>query len=169
MITDLKEFKPTKEMINAAERVCKAMAYKDTIKPIVRKYQKAVLEKYQFHIDKIWIENYNKADRIVLEPEDDYLLNDNDFKIVLKEWNKERKKVGLHIDNEEYCPLLIAEDLLNKAEKLLLDEMEYITGMKAEDFTYNNEIYNKAVDLTLKLLVPFIDKEKLKKEFLKKD
>lgn len=157
-----KQFNPTKEMINAAEFVYIAMAWVRTVRPIVRRYQKAILEKYQFKIAARWQGSSHKADEIILAPEQSYLLEDVDFKVYLDECNQARIKAGLHVDDPEFCPLLVAEEKLIKAEDTLIDVMEPLTGISWDDLMCSEEaIENRKrfVDLTLRLLAPFVKKK----------
>jgi len=145
-----KQFKPTKAMIEAAQMVFTTMAMVQTVKPIVRGYQKKVLAEHQF------IGGHDETDlHVILDPKESWLLNDNDFKVYLDETNEEREKVGLKVDNPEHCPLLVAEHMQIQAEHLLIDSMEPVTKLKAEDI-YNLDHYKRMVDITLRLLVPFV-------------
>lgn len=80
-----KNIKISDELIQAGEAVFSAMAYLDTVKPIVTEYQKAILERHQFtnrkegEIRKTKISN-NKEE-IILNPNRTYLMSDEDFEI----------------------------------------------------------------------------------------
>ena len=141
------KFKPTKTMIEAAKTVFGCMALVNTIKPIVGGYQKKILQKHQFR---------NSEGVIITEPNKSWTMSDEDFKIYLAECNKERIKAGLHVENEEFCPLLVVENLLIKAKWALIDAAEPITKIKSEEI-YNMEDREKLVELTLKLLASFVD------------
>ncbi len=146
-------FKPTDEMIQAAKTVFMAMATVETIKPIVREYEKEILKKYQFHIAQSWTEK-GIPDEVILDPEKTYLLEDTDFQIYLKDAFQERDKAGLKVDNPEFCPLLVAEHLQCDAEYILIETMEPVTHLQPSNIYGNNR--KKLIDLTLKLLAPFV-------------
>ncbi len=153
-------FTPSQDMISAATAVFTAMAYVQTIEPIVRGYQKKILDKYKFKIDKRWTENKRRNPGIITDPKRAYLMSDDDFKFYLEELNEERKKAGLRVENPEFCPLLVAEDILNKAEFLLCQAMEPITKITHDQIMRSGlDKYKKYIDLSLKLLAPFVKNE----------
>lgn len=159
-IKNAKDFTPTYDMIQAVKAVFVCMAAVETIKPIVRGYQEKILAYMQAGPAEKWCQRENgmKPDDIILAPEQAYLLDDDDWTWYLAECNKERKKAKLHVENEEFCPLLVAENNLRKARKLLIDAMEPLTGIKFDDlFTDFPNNYNKYIDLSLRLLVSFLD------------
>jgi hypothetical protein len=153
----MNKFTPTPEMIEAAKNVFMMMAYVDTIKPIVRGYQTRILQAHQFHIAKEWTDK-GHPDEIILEPDHTYLMEDSDFQVYLQETFQERDKAGLKIDNPDFCPLLVAESLLSTAENTLIDSMEPVTHLEAYRIYGDNR--KKFIDLTLRLLAPFVGSAK---------
>lgn len=157
----MEKFKPTQEMIEAAKAVFMTMAYVETIKPIVKRYEKAILEKHQFHIAKVWTADKpgrKMPDQIILNPDQTYLLEDSDFQLYYKETLKARDEAGLKVDNPEHCPLLVAEDLQCQAENALIVAMEPVTHLEPGRLYGDNR--KKFLDLTLKLLAPFVGNAK---------
>jgi len=51
---EIKNFKPSKGLLEAAESVFLAMAYVGTIQPIVRLYQNEILNRHKFRTAKKW-------------------------------------------------------------------------------------------------------------------
>jgi len=151
----MEKFNPTSEMIQSAKSVFMTMAMVETIKPIVKGYVREILAKHQFHIAQEWIDKGDE-DRIILDPNQSYLLGDNDFAVYLAETNEAREKAGLKVDNPEFCPLLVAEDLQSRAENVLIDTMESITNFNQKEIALYGENRKKFLDLTLRLLAPFI-------------
>ena len=151
------DFKPTTAMKTAARAAFLSMAYTDTIRPIVEGYQKEILDFYQWAIAPEWADRRGNKETIILDPDRTYLLTEDDFALYMKECAVAMDKAGLTVDNPEHCPLLIAQDLQRTAENVLIETMEPITGLKAKDI-YKLEHRAKLLDLTLKLLVPFVDK-----------
>ena len=146
-------FKPSVEMIKTAQEVFLNMASIETIKPEVKKIQNRVLNKHQFKV----FDKYDKKEIVILNDSNSYLLNDKDFKVYLKECRAEEIKIKL-IDenfNKEFCPLLVAEHNLIKAQNKLIDLMGKPFKIKAEDI-YKTEHRKKFIDLSLKYLVQFI-------------
>ncbi len=95
----------------------------------------------------------------MVNPEDSWLLNETDFQVYLYECNEQRKAAGLHVDDIQYCPLLVAENLLRQAQRLLADTMEPVTNITADQVLCSKnalENYKKYIDLNLRLLAPFV-------------
>jgi len=153
----MEKFNPTKEMIEAAKSVFMAMAWVDTIRPVVESYEKAILARHQFHIAKEWIDK-GMTDRVILESKSTYLMEDADFKIFNAETFEERDKAGLKVDKPEFCPLLTAECLQVDAEYKLIEAMKPVTRLETSSLWGENR--KKFLDLTLKLLAPFVGNAK---------
>lgn len=152
-----KPFTPSKDMIAAAENVFVAMAYVETIRPIVVGYQTAILAKHQFPVAARF-KGVGDAPDIILNPEQSYLMDlDTDLPVFIAACRKEQKKAGLKTDTPEQCPLLVAESLLRDAKNLLIETMAPVTGLTVARLTYPH--YGEYVELTLRLLAPFVKKE----------
>jgi len=152
---EMKTFKPSVEMIQIAQEVFLNMANVEVIKPIVERIQSQILQKHKFKIAKKY--KNQERDEIVLSNERTYLLNEKDFKVYLDECRKEEIKIKL-IDesfNKDFCPLLVAEDNLRKAEHKLINIMGKPFNIKAENL-YKTEHRRKFIDLNLKYLSQFI-------------
>lgn len=151
------DIKITQEMKQAAKNVFMAMAFTQTIKPIVRGYQQKIIDELKPEIS----EQFKKHERhTTITPENTYLMNDADFKVYLRRCNEERIKAKLHVDNEEFCPLLVAEDLQRQAERAFIDIMEPITHLTADRVLLSKDgldNYAKLIDLSLRLLAPYVD------------
>lgn len=138
----------TADQLKAAKTVFDAITYVETIRPVVNRYQKEILKRYKWCIDQQWTEYY-PAHKIILDPKETYLLSDKDAKIYFDECNIEAKKHGFNV-KLNYCPLLIAEDMLRKAKRALIDIWEPATGISNHDVLLikNREKY---VDILLKM------------------
>lgn len=153
------KFTPTPDMIAAARAVFMAQAWLETVKPVVRSYQVRILQILQAPLDAHWLES-GMEPRIILDPKDTYLMPDAAFKVYQEESNKARLEAGLEVSDPEFCPLLVAEDQLSKAQAVLVEAMEPITHLShSQIFQSPNalENYDKLVNLTLRLLAPFVE------------
>jgi hypothetical protein len=66
-------------------------------------------------------------------------------------------EAGLHVDNADQCPLLVAEHTVIKARRALVDAMVPTTGLTADKLLNSGmENFNKYVDITLELLAQFV-------------
>jgi len=150
----------TQDMITAAENVFVAMAFAETIRPIVRKYQTRILKRHQYHISPEFT-RYGEPDKIILNPEDSWLLADADFQVYHAECKKARDAAKLKVENDDFCPLLVAESLQRDAEHALVAAMEPLTGLSADQLLCSAlDNYKKYLDLTLKLLAPFVKQKR---------
>ena len=152
----MKDFKPTEAMRTAAKVVFLAMAYTETIRPIVEGYQKEILDFYQWEIAPEWADRRGSKETIILDPDRTYLLTEDDFTLYMKECAVAMDKASLTVDNPEHCPLLVAEDIQRLAARVLINTMEPITNLKAEDI-HRPEQQKELVNLSLRLLAPFVD------------
>jgi hypothetical protein len=148
----------TQDMIKAAETLFLAMAYTQTIRPIVEGYQKRIIAEIKPEV----CEKFSEFATITItEAKDTYLMNDNDFQVYLKRCAEEAHKAGFKIPNDDYCPLLIAESLERDAEHALIKAMLPITHI-TKDMVLCSENglanYKKLIDLSLQLLAPFVKK-----------
>jgi len=156
-----KDFRPTAEMIRAAENCFASMAYTETIRPIVEGYQKKILEDMQAPLAKEWQERKLAQDEpIILDIRHTYLMEADDFQTYLTRCREEQARAGLHTDSPDYCPLLVAENLQMEAEHAVIDAMTPVTKLTRDMiFQSSNALENlkKLIDLTLRLLAPFCD------------
>ncbi len=140
-------FKPSVEMIKTAQEVFLNMANIEIIKPEVEKIQKEVLKENGFECSVF----------------NTYTLNDKSFKVYLKECRKKFIEIKL-IDenfNKDFCPLLVAEDNLRKAEHKLINVVckelkDKLNGLTAEQINRSLNHRKKFIELNLKYLSQFI-------------
>jgi hypothetical protein len=157
----MKTFIPSPEMIRAAENCFAAMAFTETIRPIVEGYQREILEyeKYPYN-PKMMLRREKAPADYISNLKHTYMLTDEDAKHYYKRCNEERIKAKLHVDSEEYCPLLVAEHLQRDAEHALIDVMFPITHISREMIWNGSnalEHLKKLLDLTLRLMAGFVD------------
>lgn len=171
MITreETKNWKPTAEMVRAAENCFAAMAFTETIRPIVGGYQRRILAEMQAPLAEEWKRRNIAGDEpIILDPAHTYLMESNDFQAYLARCREEQAKAGLYTDSPEYCPLLVAENLQMDAEHAMIDVMVPVTGITREKIfgsAHSLKNLKKLIDLSLRLMVQFCDTKKTMKRF----
>ncbi len=145
----MKTFKPTRAMIESAKTLLMAMAYVQTIAPTVKAYRKKALDE---------IKGTNRYDgTVVSDIELDYQLTDEDFQRYLALTKKYRDDEGFKVEDDDFCPLLVAEHMVTKAQWAIIESMEEVTGIKQDKLLCSGmENYKKYIDLTLRLLTPFV-------------
>jgi hypothetical protein len=156
----MKKFKPTNEIVQAASTVFVAMALVQTIRPVVIGIQTKVLLKghYKYSNDLALklIDRGEIFPDYVTNPDHTYLMNDKDFQDYLTKCKQYELESGLKTENPEFCPLLVAESMEREAKHCLIEVMEPITKITLDMATHNLENYRKLVELTLKLLAPYV-------------
>lgn len=154
-------FKISDELIEAGKTVFLAMAYTQTIRPVIENYQRKILEKHQFRINPKFLER-GMADEPITDPEYCYLITDEDFKTYLQEVHEQHIKHGFHV-KFEYCPLLIAESMERNAKRELLRAAQYITNINPDNYI-PLKLYEQLIELTLQLVSPYVDGKQVLKE-----
>lgn len=148
------EFRPTREMLNCAKDILIKKAYVDTIKPVILGIQKDVLEQQQYR---------NEVDnKIITDPKYDWTMGLSKHEEYCKLVSAKYRESGFEFE-EAYCPLLIAEHDLRIANSKLVDSMEQITNISKSDLISKGlDKYNDYIDITLKLLINYIDRKEFK-------
>jgi hypothetical protein len=154
----MRTFKPTAEMITAAETVFVAMAAVHVIEPIVTKYQTEILVAGQWKPDPKWTDRpRGLKSEVILDPNRAYLLAEPAFKEFLAKCKQGREAAGLHVDNDDFCPLLVAQHDVVKAKRALIESMQSVTGIGADVICRaHDQDYKKYVELSLKLMAPYV-------------
>jgi hypothetical protein len=151
----------TDEMIQAAYTVFKAMAWYETVKPIVEGYQRKVLAVNQW-TNAAYLEGLRaklatrgvvleESTKVILDPRQTYELSADDWTTYYRLTDEEREKAGLTKSNPEGCPLLDADNLLVAAQSFLIDVCEPLTGLTRERVNYSLEHRQKYLDLLMKM------------------
>lgn len=161
-------FLPTDEQITAAETLFMAMAYVETIKPMVEKIQQDILTKNNYrylpednilykHRDKIQEEKGGELPQYIKSHNDIHLMGKGDSGHYFTELNHAYISAGFNVEFG-YCPLLVAEDMVRQGRKLLIDVMQPITKLSYEAVAFSKDcvknIYQLA-EISLKLLAPY--------------
>ena len=84
-------------------------------------------------------------------------MSDEDAQEFYRRCNEEQHKAGLVTEKPEYSPLSVAEHLVTKAEQVLVDVMESVTGLTTDELLCAGmDTYKEFIALTLRLLAPFM-------------
>lgn len=138
-VDDLKKWAKKNKPI--AEAVLVAKAFADVERERVDAYIRPVFERYDFRYDMT-----GQPERRIENPKCIYLSEDD--KLVEKyfaECDRVHRENGFD-GPEGHCPALIAEDLLRKAENILLDELAKLMDV---DGFHSLELRKRALDLAL--------------------
>lgn len=149
-------FKPTPEMIAAAENVFLAMAMEGTTRPIVESYQKIIIAEREWYSDPAMSNSPGIPERVT-DPKFAWTMGTDDFAEYRKRCNEERIAAKLQVETDDHCPLLVAENLTRLAKNALLDTMAGITKIDSTSAAaLKTADHEKMVDLALRLLAPFV-------------
>lgn len=155
--------KITDELIAAVQLYCVAQAYTQTVRPIVKEYQRKVLYILQpKHIE---------TGEVITDPKHTYLMSDEDFALYMRDCNELRERAGFKVPSPEYCPLLMAESQETDAEHLVIKNAEYFTGVTAHQALCHHpgvETMHKLSDLIVKLVFGYAKDHNIEMNLIKK-
>lgn len=156
MNKNLKQFKPTPEMLSSCQALTMAEAWLKTVEPIVLGYQRNILEFWRFGSR----EKQGRLAEIITDPKRSYLLDDKDFALYVADCEDERIKAGLKIQAEGNCPLLEAKSNLAKAKWALIEASKNIVDIDSTQLLISDlENYNKYIELTMRLIAQYLTRE----------
>lgn len=154
------KFTPTPEMIAAAETVFLAKAYLALVEPIVTSYKRAILARGKWMTSIEYGED--DARFYVEDPKDAWLLSASDFAAYDAQSKEARDAAGLPVANPEHCPLLVAEDDVRKAERALVDALEPLTKLSADQLLCSSMAnYHRFVETSLRMMSVFVDRDSI--------
>lgn len=147
--------KPSKELVKAAENVFLAMAQTQTVRAIIEPIQIKILTNGQYK------SKYGTR-AVIVRAFDSYQMSDEDFSDYSAKLHAEYLANGFEVEMN-ICPLLVAEDLERKAKRLLVEKSFEIMPSKIMTLerimTAKLELYHQYIDITLKYLARFVDKD----------
>jgi hypothetical protein len=159
------DFRPTEAMVDAAERVLIAEAALKVIAPIVNAYEARILKDGQWQVCEEFREG-KAGDYLVLTSDRSYQMSDDDFAVFHGRCKEARDRAGLWVEDPEQCPKLVAEEQLRIAKRALIDSMEPVTKLKADDvFTLPLKDSARFVELTQNLLARHVDSARVRVKF----
>ena len=152
-----KNFRPTPDLIRAAENLLVTMAFEAHVRPIVEGYETAILREKQFRTADKWAEHLEP--RTITDRKDSFLMGDDDAKVYYAACFAARDAAGLKVENPEHCPLLVAEGDRMRAESAFIEALGEIQGL--ESFSLKPHVLTldqraKVIKLGLGLLAPFV-------------
>jgi hypothetical protein len=154
----MKTFKPTQEMIDAAGKVFFCMTHIMTIEPIIKSLEEKLLAEMQ-------LKEVRNPEKVITDSKNLYLISDEDAELYCETYSSVLSKNGYEeFAKDGRCPLLFAKKELTMAENHLIKVMEPITQTSIELLSSSGAfLENRAdlIDLTLKLLAPFVDSKSI--------
>ncbi len=162
----MKMQKPSRELIATAKAVVMAKAVVETLEPRIKAIQAELLDVLDIHCDPA---DKGKRSYVegVLTPANMYCMSDADAALYYGELDKEYRKAGFNEIQPGQCPLLLAKDLLRKAERLFMEtsiEITAVAGITPDMLeniitcAYPNGLKRREeyLDINLRYVVPFI-------------
>lgn len=150
----------TQHLKEAVKTYLLAVAHEAVIRPIVTQYETEILAKHQF---KVVPEFASAEGEVVTDPEQTYLISEEDFKTY---WAECQQQIVAHklqhlVANPNQCPLLVADYQTIQAGNAVIDAGTYLSGIK-RDGVLVLELRQQAIDLIVGLvlsLCPEINKD----------
>lgn len=163
-----KPFKPSQEQIKAAQNLMLAMAHLQLVEPIVRGYQREILERHQWHICPT-MADVGREQEVITDPKRAYMLADADAAVYYALCDEAKQASGLKLTKPENCPLLEAEGFVLDARRALVAALEPITGVTWDKLMRNFSELPRYIELSLKLMAPFVGQaDAILKDLVKK-
>ena len=141
-----KDFKPTAEMFNVAQALLQAMAFKETIRPIVEGYEQKILDEMR-PLDRY-------EGELITDIKYTYMMPDDIFAIYHSRCKAARDAAGLHVEKDDFCPFLVADTFVVDATRALVEIMEPVFKVSHHALLCSGlDKFHEYVDLMLKMLV----------------
>jgi len=152
------KFEPTAEIVASIENVLAARVWRDTVTPIVLDYQRRILAEHQWktHPDRV---GKNRPE-VISDPKYSWTMPDEDFVVYDQKCREARDKAELPVHDDEYCPMLVAENAVRIAERRMVEAIAPTVGTTADDVYSNMDATTKFIDLTVRFLEQYVDKER---------
>lgn len=156
-------FCPTAIQIHAARTLFTAMAHAELVTPIVEAYQNEILARHQWpkaeewaHIGPLRMGHSEFCGELVLNDKHAFLLGEEHFVEYLAECAIAQKHAGLKTIDPNHCPKLEAQNLVRKAEMLLVGSMSSLTGMNWGELCGSPSVMREYIDRSLSLLAHYV-------------
>lgn len=155
-------WKPTPELIGRCEAALVAKAHRDTVEPIVKAYQTAILAAGNYHICEKIQEDYEERqvaekDTRILDPDRTYLMRDADFELYDAACNEATKASKLTVSRPGNCPYLEARTFVVQAENALLRQFAAETGERRFADPMDMTLRKQLLDFVYRMVVPHLD------------
>lgn len=151
-----KVIEPSPALIDAAKLLFIAMAHTQTVRPVVVGHQRKVLQENKYPYAAKYADLHQQGS-YVNDPIQTYLMSDADFADYCAKVYALNEAAGLHVEDPETCPLLIAENLERQARDSMIKESEMLCPGFDVSLCYNNmENLDKYTDLTLRYVARYI-------------
>ncbi len=123
----------------------------------IDQYEREILASGNFHYAAEWAEKRAHRGLVyvgpISDPNDSYMMDDDHFQVYMADCYKAAKAAGVDIDYIGHCPLSSFTQNRIECERMIVEESEYITGIKYEKIHYQWENYKKYIDLTIKFVL----------------
>ena len=152
----LKDFRPTVEQLDAAQKLAEAMAWEATVRPVVEGYQRRILAENKWAVAT---ENRDAGTvpEAITDPKWAWLMEDSDFEVYHQLCDQARMETGLYVAQDGNCPLSVAEFSVIKAKWHLADMMEPITQISRDQICGAlPDVFNTYFELNLRLFAPYL-------------
>lgn len=145
---EVKKMTSDQDCIKVVNALFEAVAYAETVRALIEPKQQELIDFYKFETADMWTEKYGDPKRIITKYDHLYLASDEDSDLLYKEMHKVHLELGFKVEMN-YCPLLIAEDLVRKVKVQVADFLEPYMGMSYDQISYSLDSYKMYFDLVM--------------------
>lgn len=136
--------KISKELSQAVADYLVAKAWVETIKPVIDKINQDWLDLHKPKAAEEWGMN-----TVITRPFDTYLMEEEQFLVYVADTAKAKREAGFKIEEDDICPLGVAEHNVIKAEWRILKSSECLTNIKDIHFS-DMDKRSEFISLTVK-------------------
>lgn len=148
---------PTPEMVRAAERCFLAKAIHAQRSAIADPIRRAVLKQMAPKPNPVYTRCAPSIpEQPISDPAHAWLMAEGEFRAYIEECERRERVAGLVPDKPGNCPVLEAEHCLRVSENALIDTVGATLPTPLNSARLHGELRQKAVDLCLRLLAPFV-------------
>jgi len=159
--------KPSQELLSAARAVVTAQAFVETIRPKVHKIQDDLIFALSPKVAPEHREGRRAVEGEYVTRENAWMMSDEDAQRYYPQLDTEYRKAGFTEIKPGECPLLVAENLLRKTERMFMElsiELTAKAGFTPEmvekiitcEYPNGLERRREYLDLNLRYVVPFL-------------
>lgn len=156
---------PSADMIRVGETLFLAKAWLDLVGGVVDQCKAEVLAQHAFYVCEYFQDKLhpgNPGPVRITEPKHDWVMPESQFGYYVKMVEAAVAAHGYHPKKPGNCPKLEAESLVRDAERVMLEQLgKEVNPVLARLVEGPMELRDKALDLTMSMVAPFIDHDRI--------
>lgn len=153
-VSQLEAFVNTPANITAMKALFQAIAYAETLRPVIEGKQREIINFYKFQVSEECGKYTDKE--TITEPKHMYLASEEDMNLYCKEMKAFyfSPECPVKPSKPDNCPLLEAESLVRAVKREIVELFAPSFGFDAEKLFYSLKNYNEFFELMLTMFAP---------------